>query len=196
VTGLDFSPSAIEAATDLARRAGLDRRATFVCANVYDATTSLSPATFDIVYVSLGALCWLPSVERWADQVAALARPGGRLYLHDSHPLAWSLAYETPTLESTYFEEPDPYVDDSEETYTDADQPLVNVRSYEWNHSLGLVVTALVDRGLRLDSLIEHDWTVHQRFPWLIETAAGHWTTPPGRPRLPLSFTVVATRLP
>jgi SAM-dependent methyltransferase len=196
VTGLDFSPAAIEAATELARRAGLDGRATFVCANVYDAAAVLSPATFDIVYVSLGALCWLPSVERWADQVAALARPGGRLYLHEGHPLAWSLAYDTPTLEHTYFEEPDPYVDDSDETYTDADQPLTNVRSYEWNHSLGQVVTALVERGWRLDSLVEHDWTVHQQFPWLIETAPGLWTTPPGRPRMPLSFTVVATRVP
>jgi SAM-dependent methyltransferase len=195
VTGLDFSSAAIEAATDLARRAGLDGRATFVCANVYQAAAALSPATFDIVYVSLGALCWLPSVEGWADQVAALARPGGRLYLHDGHPLAWSLAYDTPVLEHTYFEEPDPYVDDSEETYTDADGPLVNVRSYEWNHSLGQVVTALVERGLRLDTLEEHDWTVHQQFPWLIETAPGHWTTPPGRSRLPLSFTVVATRM-
>jgi SAM-dependent methyltransferase len=196
VTGIDFSPSAIEAASHLARRAGLDRRATFVCANVYDAAAALSPATFDIVYVSLGALCWLPSVERWADQVAALARPGGRLYLHDSHPLAWSLAYDTPILESTYFEEPDPYVEDSDETYTDADEPLVNVRSYEWNHSVGEVVTALVERGLRIDTLVEHDWTVHQRFPWLIETAPGHWTTPPGRPRMPLTFTVVASRMP
>jgi SAM-dependent methyltransferase len=196
VTGLDFSPAAVEAATDLARRAGLDGRATFVCANVYDAAAVLSPATFDIVYVSLGALCWLPSVDRWADQVAALARPGGRLFLHDGHPLAWSLAYETPVLEHTYFEEPDPYVDDSDETYTDASEPLVNIRSYEWNHSLGQVVTALVERGLRLDALVEHDWTVHQQFPWLIETAPGQWTTPPGRPRLPLSFTVVATRVP
>ena len=57
VTGLDFSPSAIEAAGDLARRTGLDQRARFVCANVYDAATTLSPTPFDIVYVSLGALC-------------------------------------------------------------------------------------------------------------------------------------------
>jgi SAM-dependent methyltransferase len=194
VTGLDFSASAIEAAEDLARRAGLDRRATFVCANVYDAAAVLAPARFDIVYVSLGALCWLPNVERWADQVAALARPGGRLYLHDGHPLAWTLAYERPMVEHTYFEEPDPYVDDSDQTYTDAGQPLAHVRSYEWNHGLGQVVTALIERGLRIDALVEHDWTVHQQFPWLVETAPGLWTTPPGRPRMPLTFTVVATR--
>jgi SAM-dependent methyltransferase len=91
VTGLDFAPSAIDAARDIARRAGLDDRATFVCANVYDAVDALESATFDIVYVSLGALTWLPSVDRWAETAAALVKPGGRLYLHDCHPLSWAL---------------------------------------------------------------------------------------------------------
>ena len=194
VTGVDFSPSAIAAATELARRSGLEHRAEFVCANVYRAAAILRPRTFDIVYVSLGALCWLPSVGRWADQVAALARPGGRLYLHDTHPLAWSLAYESPTIQYTYFEEPDPYVDDSDETYTDAERPVAHPRSYEWNHGIGEVVTALIDRGMRIDTLVEHDWTVHQLFPSLVEVGPGRWTTPPGRPRMPLTFTVVATK--
>jgi SAM-dependent methyltransferase len=194
VTGLDFSAEAIRSATDLAIRAGLEDRSTFVCANVYDAAEVLAPQTFDIVYVSLGALGWLPSVGRWADQVAALARTGGRLYLHDIHPLAWSLADDTPTFAYTYFEESEPYRDDSEETYTDADRPLVNTRTYEWNHGLGEVVTALIDRGMRIDVLVEHDWTVHQRFPWLVEASPRHWTAPAGRPRLPLTYTVVATR--
>ncbi len=55
VTGLDFSPAAIDAARAIAARAGLDDRATFVCADVYDAVEALAQATFDIVYVSLGA---------------------------------------------------------------------------------------------------------------------------------------------
>lgn len=194
VTGLDFSPEAVGAARDLAVRAALEDRSTFVCANVYDAAATLAPRTFDIVYVSLGALVWLPSVGRWADQVATLARRGGRLYLHDIHPVAWSLAYESPTFVHTYFEEPEPYVDDSEETYTDADKPLRNTLTYEWNHGIGEVVTALINRGMRIDRLEEHDWTVDPQFPWLVETAPGHWTTAPGSPRLPLSYTLVATR--
>jgi SAM-dependent methyltransferase len=194
VTGLDFSQAAIEAARELAVRAGLEERSTFVCANVYDAAMVLAPRTFDIVYVSLGALHWLPSVGKWADQVAALARPAGRLYLHDTHPLPWSLDNDSPTLRYTYFEESEPFADDSDETYTDADRPLTNTRTYEWNHSIGEVVTALIDRGFRIDHLAEHDWTVHQRFPWLIEASAGRWVAPTGQPRLPLTFTVVATR--
>ncbi len=194
VTGVDFSPAAIRTAEELAVRTGLADRSTFVCAEVYDATRVLAPRTFDVVYVSLGALCWLPSVGRWADQVAALARPGGRLYLHDSHPVAWSLADDAPTLEHSYFEEPEPYVDDSGTTYTDADVDLSSTRTYEWNHGVGEVVGALIDRGMRIDRLTEHDWTVHQRFPWLVERAPHQWAAPPGRPRLPLTFTVVATK--
>src|SRR5664279_5053074 len=52
VAGLDFSPVAIAAANDLASRAGLSDRATFVCSDVYDATNALDGATFDVVYVS------------------------------------------------------------------------------------------------------------------------------------------------
>jgi SAM-dependent methyltransferase len=194
VTGLDFSAAAIRAAEELARRAGLTGQASFVCANVYDAAVALAPRTFDIVYVSLGALGWLPSVGRWADQVAALIRPGGRLYLHESHPLAWSLDDHSPILRYTYFEESEPFVDDSDQTYTDADRPLRNTRTYEWNHSIGEVVTALIARGLRIDLLAEHDWTVHQRFPWLVQTAPRRWEPGDGQPRIALSYTVVATK--
>ena len=110
--------------------------------------------------------------------------------------MAWSLASDSLALEYTYFEEPTPFVDDSEATYTDAEVPLANARSYEWNHGIGEVVTALIDRGFRIDRLTEHDWTVHQQFPWLVETVPHHWTAPAGQPRIPLSYTVVATRTP
>ncbi len=195
VTGLDFSPVAIRTADEIAARAGLAERARFVCADVLRATEALGHSTFDIVYVSLGALCWLPSVERWAEQSAALVRPGGRLFLHDIHPVAWALADDAPELAYGYFEDPLPFVSDSDRTYADSDRSLLNTRTYEWNHGVGEVVTALIRGGLRLDVLEEHDWTVHQRFPWLVESAPGRWSSPPGSPRIPLTYTLVATRV-
>ncbi len=103
---------------------------------------------------------------------------------------------DRPALAYSYFEERQPYVDDSDQTYTDAARPLTNQRTYEWNHSIGEVVTALVERGMRIDRLVEHDWTVHQQFPWLVESAPGQWSAGDGYPRLPLTYTVVATRTP
>ena len=194
VTGLDFSPAAIDAARDLAARAGLTDRADFVCADVYDATEALGGATFDIVYVSLGALCWLPSVDRWASQVGALVAPGGRLYLHDAHPVSWALADDELRLQHTYFEESEAFTIETDVTYTDATRPLRATRLYEWNHGIGEIVTALLRHGLRLDWLVEHDWTVWPRYPWLLEDEHGQWSPPPGVPRAPLSYTLLATR--
>lgn len=93
-----------------------------------------------------------------------------------------------------YFEEPEPYVDDEEYIYTDADRPLVNRRTYVWNHGIGETVTALLRHGLVLESLVEHDWTVWRHFQWLVPTDDGTWTSPPGRPRIPLSFSLLARR--
>lgn len=197
VTGIDFSETAIEAARHLARRAGLEEVARFVCANVYDAAEALNGETFDIVYVSLGAICWIPDIDGWGAQVAALLSPGGRFYMHEQHPLAWALADDDVRIEHSYFEEAEPFVDDSGDTYTDpGNEVLINTRTYEWNHGIGELVTSLLDRGLQLDSLVEHDWTVWARWPWLTSNGEGGWTTPPGAPRMPLTFTLTASRPP
>lgn len=195
VTGLDFSELGIEQARVLAQRAGLDERATFVCANVYDAVDALDHETFDVVYVSLGALCWLPSVDRWAAVAAALTRPGGRLFLRDVHPLSDALSDEELVIEHSYYEEPEPLIDDSGFTYTDGTYSPAAERICSWNHSLGEIVTAVIGHGFVLESLEEHDWTLFARFPWLVRTGDHHYALPPGRPRVPLSFSLLARRL-
>ena len=194
VTGLDFSEPAIDAARDLAARAGLDRQSEFVCADVHDAVAALGGATFDVVYVSLGALCWIPSVDRWAEQIGQLVTPGGCFYLHDAHPVAWALADDDVRFEHAYFEEAEAFTTEVAESYTDGDRPLRSQRIYEWNHSLGEIVTALTRHRLTLQWLVEHDWTVWQRFAWLVEEEPGHWVCPAGMPRVPLSFSLLASR--
>ena len=192
VTGLDFSPAACAAARDLAARAGLP--AEFVCADVHRAAEVLGPGRFDVVYVSLGALPWLPSIGAWAEQMAALLAPGGRLFLHEGHPVLHALAQDRAELIGSCFEEPEPMVEDAPTTYTDG-APLSHTRCYEWNHGVGEIVSALLGRGLRLERLEEHDWTTWPALPWLVPgPEAGEWTVPPGRPRLPLSMTLIARR--
>ncbi len=194
VTGLDFSPAAIAQARAVAESVGLGDRATFVESDVYRAVEVLGPERFDLVYVSLGALCWLPSVDRWAEQVAGLLRPGGSLYLHDGHPLSWALADSETSVEHTYFEEAEAFVEDNDSTYTDSAGTFENTRAFEWNHSIGEIVSAVLAHGLHLDRLVEHDWTVWARFPWLEQTGDGRWVLPANRTRLPMTFTLTASK--
>src|SRR5438876_1506839 len=67
VTGVDFSPVAIDLAGRVADEIGIDAR--FVESDLY-ALPDVLHEEFDVVYTGRGAICWIPSIERWA-QVAA-----------------------------------------------------------------------------------------------------------------------------
>lgn len=107
-TGLDFSPSALMAARRLAERAG--NAVEFVEADAYDAVTALGAERFDLVFTGIGAICWLPDIRRWAEVVAGLLRPGGRLFMREGHPMMWTLSDPRPdglvVVEYPYFESP------------------------------------------------------------------------------------------
>ncbi|WP_187437677.1 class I SAM-dependent methyltransferase [Actinomadura decatromicini] len=192
VTGLDFSGKAVEAARAVAEAAGLPAR--FVTSDVYDAAAALGE-TYDIVYTGLGALCWLPDLDRWADVVASLLRPGGFLYLAEFHPFADTLDdAEGRTVVLDYFLD-GPRIWDEPETgsYADPDTPVQNSRSVEFVHGLGEVVSALTGAGLRIEFLHEHDYTLWQRFA-VLERHGTVYRLPEGHPRLPLMYSIRATK--
>src|ERR1700712_3265823 len=101
VTGLDFSGPAVVAARELAARCEL--AAEFVEANVYDAAEALGGRRFEIVYTGLGAINWLPDIERWAKVMASLVAPGGCLYLAEFHPSPHVFGDDDFSLEYSYF---------------------------------------------------------------------------------------------
>jgi SAM-dependent methyltransferase len=90
VVGLDFSARAIEGARAMASELRLTNRASFVHADLYDTVTATpAPHGFDMVFVTWGAVCWLPDIPRWAHIIATMLRRGGSLYLADGHPSAY-----------------------------------------------------------------------------------------------------------
>lgn len=192
VTGVDFSPAAIEFATSLAIRSGLEDCSNFVCSNVYDAPVALAGQVFDVVYVTIGSLSWLPDVRSWATVVATLLAPGGQLYLFDVHPFSECFDDDGVHIVNDYFEDPQsPLIWESDATYTDG-PTLEHTKTYSWNHSLAEITQALLDEGLSIEHLVEHDWTMFQQFPWLEVDEEGIYRIPLGYPRLPLTFTLHA----
>lgn len=193
VTGLDFSAPAIEAARDLS--AALDVPAEFVCADVYDAAEVLGRQRFDVVYTGLGALVWLPDLRRWAEVVASLLRPGGVLYLIELHPVTETMADEALLVEHDYFSHPEGDRWDSAGTYADDEAETSHNDTVEWTHPVGDVVTAVLDAGLDLELLHEHDHTVYRRWPFLVPRDEDRtWRMPDGTPRLPLMYSLRARR--
>lgn len=199
VVGLDFSAPAIEVACKLADELGLANRARFVHADLYDALAAIPPPhRFDIVFVTWGAICWLPDISRWAQIVAALLRPGGSLYLADGHPTAYVLDDGAvspdgmPSWFAPYFSR-DPIVDTDPGDYVDPAARLTNATTYNWIHPLGDVITSLIASGMTLSWLHEHDGVPWRMFRVLVKDASGLYRWP-DKPWLPLAFSLFATR--
>jgi SAM-dependent methyltransferase len=197
MSGLDFSPASIAEARRLAEATGAD--VDFVESDVYDAVGHLGAGAFDLVFTGIGALCWLPDVRRWAGVVAALLRPGGRLFLREGHPMLWTLADPRPdgllAVEHSYFEREEPTVCDEPGTYVQTDVAFAHNRTEEWNHGLGEIVTALLDAGMALELLIEHDSVPWEALPGqMIRLEGDEWRLADRPWRLPHSYTLCARR--
>ncbi len=197
MTGLDFSPAALAEARRLADLAGAS--ADFVQGDVYDAVGLLGGEAFDLVFTGIGALCWLPDVRRWAATVAGLLRPGGRLFIREGHPVLWAADESSGdgrlTLEYPYFEQAEPLVFDEPGTYVETEVQFTSNVTHSWNHGLGEIVTALIDAGLTITRLDEHE-----SVPWLAlegqmtEIGGGEWRLTDRPWRLPHTYTLQAVK--
>ena len=197
MTGLDVSPASLTQARLLAERAG--PRVEFVEAELYDAVSVLGAEAFDFVFTGIGALCWLPSIRRWADVVAALLTPGGRLFLREGHPMLWALDDERSdgvlAVEYPYFEHEEPLIFEDAGTYVQTEASFTQNLTHTWNRGLGEIVTALMEAGLELTMLVEHDSVPWDALPGqMTRVELGEWrlTDRPGR--LAHSYTLQAIK--
>lgn len=196
VTGLDFSGAALAHA----RRVSAEGRphVDYVEADVYDAPDVLGEHRFDLVYTGIGALCWLPSVERWADTVVRLLRPGGELFIREGHPVLWALDDPRPdglpVLAFPYFEtEGVEFVET--DTYTDQDAPLASPDIVHFNHGLAEIFNAIWSAGMEIVLFEEHDSVPWNPLGDAMEDVGGGEFRLRDRPeRLPCTYTLRARR--
>jgi SAM-dependent methyltransferase len=195
VTGFDYSSTAIEKARWLAVEAGIDAR--FVQGDLYEAP-DLIDETFDAVFVSWGAINWLPDIQAWAKVVAHFVKPGGWFYLAEGHPVAYTIDDEDPdgpvTVRYPYFHKPEPLRFQTTTAYADNETKLEVTENHEWFHPVGEVVTSLIDAGLRLEFLHEHPEITWRAMPYLVPGEPGQYRMPDDRPNIPLSYSLKAAK--
>jgi SAM-dependent methyltransferase len=197
MTGLDFSSAALAEARRLAAATNAD--VGFVESDVYAAPEVLDRTSYDLVFTGIGALCWLPDISRWAAVVAALLKPGGRLFLREGHPMLWTLADPREdgliVVEYPYFETAEPTVFDEGGTYVTTDVEFRHNVTHEWNHGLGEVVTALLAEGFEITMLEEHDSVPWEALPGQMERLPDTEWRLADRPwRLAHSYTLQAVK--
>lgn len=209
VVGVDLSGESLRRARLLAQRCGPSgERIDYVEANVYDARQAVT-GDFDLVYTSVGVLCWLPDVAAWARVVASLMKPGGRFLIRDDHPMFMAVGEDVSNglrIELPYFERAEPLTWSETTSYTetievardpdavDSSLRLTHTISHQWNHSIGEILTALLQAGLVIDSFEESQYSAWCPWPELMVEDDRGYRLKDDPDRLPLQFIVTAHR--
>lgn len=199
-TGVDFSPRAIREARALSEASGIPAR--FIEANVYDLPRLLRER-FDLVTTDGGVINWMPDLPRWARVISRLLKPRGFFHLQEIHPFVNAISLDRrtgmPRLTGSYLSRGAVVDESGGGTYANPRARMAPARSYEWEHSIADVVTALRGAGLAIDWLREYPvlgfdlgYATGRTFGrW---DRDGWWHLKGWEGKLPMTFTIKAHR--
>jgi len=204
VTGIDVSDAAIAAAVALSRASGLPGR--FLRAEVFEGLSTLADATFDVVFLSYGALGWIADARGLFAAAARVLRPGGRLVVVEFHPLVDAIA-DDGSIDGHYGGPPivanegvGDYVGASGAALAPsgfvASAPPAPTGTTVWfPHTTASLLQGVVDAGLQLTAVREwchsNGW---RPFPTLEAGADRRHRWPAGGPVLPLMLGFVGVK--
>ncbi|MBW2737288.1 MAG: class I SAM-dependent methyltransferase [Deltaproteobacteria bacterium] len=193
MTGIDFARSAIASACSIAERCALP--CLFVVADVLE-RNQLPKRLYDFVYSSHGVLRWIPNLNKWTRNAAALIRSGGFLYLFEIHPLVYRLTNVVGAsvhLTGDYFYER-PQIKEISGTHTGPFNGAETDTVVHTNWTLGKIVTSIVSAGLELEFLHEHDCCSYSRKDLISRRSGTLWRLSAESSPIPLSFSLRARK--
>ena len=152
VTAIDFSATALSRLKALAEQCGLDIAT--VEADSRNLPQTLN-GTFDLAYATIGVLCWIDDVGAWMHSVERILKPGGQLVFVECHPLLTMMDTVEPLIMDFPYGGGKAFTFTGTGTYSNRDADL-SWTTVQYPHSLGEIVTACVEAGLRLTYLEEH----------------------------------------
>jgi ubiquinone/menaquinone biosynthesis C-methylase UbiE len=158
--GVDISDGFIAQAQELARLGGVEVE--FLALSVYDLPRSLD-GQFDLVYITIGALGWLPDLDALFEIASRLLKGGGQLFIYEMHPILNMFNPDKgPVLEASYFRT-EPFEEGEGPDYMDPSQ-VVKAVSYWFPHTLADVIGGCLKHGLAVSHFEEYGHDISMVF--------------------------------
>ncbi len=183
--GFDISDNAIEEAQKRAIKFNIDCE--FVRTDALEIVEEFH-GKFDLVYITVGALVWIPDRKKYFEKAANLLVEGGQLFIYEHHPFGNIFPYDDEfngelKIIHKYFNKEvweefggiDYY---GEESYKSSP-------SYEFPYTFGELLTLIAECGFSLQKLHEYPDDI----------ALGRSYMEKQEIKLPLSYILVAEKL-
>lgn len=181
--GFDISDAAIDEARALARhaRVGCD----FIRTDIHDIPADYYNK-FDLLYISIGVLDWMPDLYQYFEIAARLMRTGGIVLIYEMHPFLRMVdepRQEAPVqLKESYFGK-EPWVDtDSLDHYAHADYQ--SRPNYNLPYTVSGLIMAFIKNGIRIEYMEEFEKDISCCFTAIEKL----------KPGLPMSFILIGKK--
>ncbi len=151
VVGVDNSPKQIEAGCRNAGKLGIECR--LIVADLLRLPADLLKGEFDIAFSSW-VTAWVGDPNKWFVDVYNALKPGGILVVGGGHPLGDFIREAGEgSEEMSYFSEGPHHIESSEKNAFNPEGE--HIENIEWTHTLGTIVTAVAQSGMRITHLME-----------------------------------------
>jgi hypothetical protein len=139
----------------------------------------------------------LPDLPEWARIVASFVKPGGFFYIIDGHPMFHTFADSSDAkdlrLIGHYFSG-EALSCEEDGTYADPNAKLEHKRQYEFQHTLGEIVTSLIDAGLQIEFLHEFPFAAYAALPGMEKGDDGYYRLTARNELVPFLFSIKARK--
>lgn len=193
VTGVDLVPDNIYYANKLSEEFGKGN-IKFIESDIMQFKEK-HDQQYDVVFVSEGALGWLPDLKKWGETVAHLLKENGVCYVYDSHP--FFLMFDeikfcdgaTELLYPYFSKQPD--VDDSIGGY--ASQAKKGASAYFWMYTVSDIIDSLSSQGLYIEFFHEFPELFYD-LGGMENLGNGLYKAPWNNNQVPMSFSIKAKK--
>lgn len=151
VVGVDLVPDNIHYAKQLAKDFSVGNATFFEC-DIMELMEKHNEK-YDVVFVSEGAIGWLPDLKKWGKTIRHLLKDDGYFYAFDSHP--FGLMFNEAKMANSEIEILYPYfckipdVNDSIGGY--ASERKEGVKAYFWMYTVSDLINSLTGAGLHIE---------------------------------------------
>ncbi len=189
VCGVDWSKGAVDIAKELAKKVGAN--ANFYCSDLTRQKHNL-PENFDAIYLSYGALDWIPDLESYFLTVSRFLKPGGKIVIAEIHPIAVevtrNIAAPTSANRSNKSQFP------TRSTGRSYASGVELHETWNWIWPVSEVLEHLESAGFRLVHFLERESSSYRFHKGLILDVDGRWRWPKVPSGIPLIYALMAMK--
>ncbi len=166
--GFDISDEAIKEARELAKISNLNCE--FVRTDIYDIGEEYYDS-FDLIYITIGAMGWMPDLNRYFSVVSKMLRTDGYLVIYEHHPFCYMLATNREDgfepddplkIIYSYFRT-EPWVGNDGIDYIGGTK-YESKTSYDFTHTLTAVINSIAGNGIRIKEFTEYSHDISLGF--------------------------------